>query len=67
MATEFGADFKVLEHSRGQSAVEFLLRRPSSGDFVEALCRFVRDGVDMVTAVEAAESAVRTWEAAGRP
>lgn len=55
MATEFGVDFRVLEHlrgypeelrryanlmkqshPRGQSAVEFLLRRPSSGDFVEA-------------------------------
>ena len=44
-------------HPRGRSAVEFLLRRPSSGDFVEAVCRFVRDGVDVVTAVEAAESA----------
>ncbi len=44
-------------HPRGRSAVDFLLGRPSSGDFVEVICRFVRDGVDVVTAVEAAEAA----------
>lgn len=44
-------------HPRGQSAVEFLLKRPSSGDFVEAVCRFVRDGVEIVSSVEAAELA----------
>lgn len=43
-------------HPRGQSAVAFLLGRPPSGDFVEAVCRFVRDGVDVVSAVEAAEA-----------
>lgn len=41
-------------HPRGQSAVDFLLRQPSGGDFVEAVCRFVRDGVEVVSAVEAA-------------
>ena len=51
------ANLMKQSHPRGQSAVEFLLKRPSSGDFVEAVCRFVRDGVDVVTAVEAAESA----------
>lgn len=42
-------------HPRGQSAVEFLLKRPSTGDFVEVVCRLVRDGVEIVNAVEAAE------------
>ena len=41
-------------HPRGQSAVEFLLKRPASGDFVEAVCRLVQDGVEIVSAVEAA-------------
>ena len=44
-------------HPRGMSAVEFLLKRPPSGDFVEAIARLVRDGVEIVTAVEAAEMA----------
>ncbi len=44
-------------HPRGVSAVEFLLKRPQTGDFVEAICRFVRDGEEIVTAVEAAELA----------
>lgn len=39
---------------RGTSAVEFLLKRPPAGEFVEAIARAVRDGVDIVTAVEAA-------------
>lgn len=41
-------------HPRGQSAVEFLLKRPASGDFVEAVCRLVQDGVEIVSTVEAA-------------
>jgi len=41
-------------HPRGQSAVEFLLKRPASGDFVEAVCRLVQDGVEIISAVEAA-------------
>ena len=57
---------------RGRSAVEFLLGRPPSGDFVEAIARAVRDGVEIVTAVEAAELAGLTPPAflkdlAGRP
>jgi hypothetical protein len=44
-------------HPRGQSAVELLLNRPGSGDFVEAVCRYVRDGVEIITAVAAAETA----------
>ena len=44
-------------HPRGQSAVEFLLKRPASGDFVEAVCRLVQDGVEIVSAVEAADLA----------
>jgi hypothetical protein len=47
-------------HPRGTSAVEFLLRRPPAGEFVEALARAVRDGVEIVTAVEAAALAKRT-------
>lgn len=42
---------------RGSSAVEFLLKRPPSGEFVEAIARAIRDGVPVVTAVEAAELA----------
>lgn len=42
-------------HPRGVSAVDFLLKRPGSGDFVEAVCRLVRDGEEIVSAVEAAE------------
>lgn len=41
-------------HPRGQSAVEFLLKRPATGDFVEAVCRLVQNGVEIVSAVEAA-------------
>ncbi|HXF82676.1 MAG TPA: hypothetical protein VNN19_07990 [bacterium] len=41
-------------HPRGTSAVEFLLKRPPSGEFIEALARAVQDGVEIVTAVEAA-------------
>lgn len=44
-------------HPRGQSAVEFLLKRPASGDFVEAVCRLVHAGVEIVSAVEAADLA----------
>jgi hypothetical protein len=44
-------------HPRGRSAVEFLLSRPAAGDFVEAVCRYVRDGVPIITAVGAAEAA----------
>ncbi len=43
-------------HPRGISAVEFLLKRPTSPDgFVEAICRLVRDGEDILSAVEAAD------------
>lgn len=42
---------------RGTSAVEFLLKRPPAGEFVEAIARAVRDGIGIVTAVEAAELA----------
>lgn len=43
---------------RGMSAVEFLLKRPSSPDgFLETLCRLVRDGETVLSAVEAAELA----------
>ena len=43
---------------RGISAVEFLLKRPSSPDgFLETLCRLVRDGENVLSAVEAAELA----------
>jgi len=42
---------------RGVSAVEFVLRRPPSGDFVEAIARAVRAGEEVVTAVGAAEMA----------
>lgn len=43
---------------RGMSAVEFLLKRPSSRDgFLETLCRLVRDGETVLSAVEAAELA----------
>ncbi len=45
---------------RGISAVEFLLKRPPSPDgFVEAICRFVRDGVDILTKVEVSTRAGR--------
>lgn len=44
-------------HPRGQSAVEFLLKRPPTGDFVEAVCRLVQDGVEILSAVEAADLA----------
>lgn len=45
-------------HPRGMSAVEFLLSRPASADgFLEALCRLVRDGEPILTAVEAAGQA----------
>jgi hypothetical protein len=44
-------------HPRGQSAVGFLLGRPGAGDFVETVCRYVRDGIEILTAVEAAEAA----------
>jgi len=44
-------------HPRGQSAVEFLLKRPSTGDFVEAVCLLVQDGVEILSAVEAADLA----------
>lgn len=59
-------------HPRGQSAVEFLRKRPASGDFVEAVCRLVQDGVEIVSAVEAADLAgvsPRTFldEVASRP
>ena len=43
---------------RGMSAVEFLLKRPSSLDgFLETLCRLVRDGENVLSAVEASELA----------
>ncbi len=43
-------------HPRGTSAVEFLLKRPVAPDgFVEAICRLVRDGEDILSAVEVAE------------
>lgn len=43
---------------RGMSAVEFLLKRPSSPDgFLETLCRLVRDGENVLSAVEASELA----------
>jgi len=43
-------------HPHGRTAVEFFLSRPTADDsFVAALCRFVRDGEDVVTVVEAAE------------
>jgi len=36
--------------------VECLLKRPPSPDgFIEALCRLVRDGVDVLTGVEVAQ------------
>lgn len=60
-------------HPRGISAVEFLLRRPGSADgFVETICRLVRDGVEIFSAVEAAEAAgvppkVFLEEVASRP
>lgn len=43
-------------HPRGISAVEFLLKRPAAPDgFVETVARLVRDGEEIVSAVEAAE------------
>ncbi len=43
-------------HPRGLSAAQFLLTRAGAGEgFLEAVCRLVSDGVDVVTAVEAAE------------
>jgi hypothetical protein len=45
-------------HPRGVSAVAFLLGRPTSADgFLETLCRLVRDGENIVTAVEAGDLA----------
>jgi uncharacterized protein (UPF0261 family) len=43
-------------HPQGRTAAQFFLDRPVAEDsFVAALCRFVRDGEDVVTVVEAAE------------
>lgn len=45
-------------HPRGMSAVEFLLGRAGAQDgFLEAICRLVKGGESLVTAVEAAELA----------
>lgn len=45
-------------HPRGMSAVEFLLGRASAQDgFLETICRMVKGGESLVTAVEAAELA----------
>ncbi|HET6781124.1 MAG TPA: hypothetical protein VFH67_03410 [bacterium] len=45
-------------HPRGMSAVEFLLKRPSAADdFVAQVCRLVRDGEEVMSVVEAAETA----------
>lgn len=45
-------------HPRGMSAVAFLLKRPSaSDDFVEAVCRLVRDGEEIINVVAAADLA----------
>ncbi len=44
-------------HPRGRSAVALLLSRPAPEGFVETICRYVRDGVAIVTAVGAAEAA----------
>lgn len=53
-------------HPRGRSAAEFLLTRAGAGDgFLEAVCRLVTEGVDVVTAVEAAEMAGLPPAAAG--
>lgn len=42
-------------HPRGLSAAAFLLARAGGGEgFLEAVCRLVTDGADVVTAVEAA-------------
>ncbi len=60
-------------HPHGISAVEFLLKRPPSPDgFLEALCRFVQDRVNILTGVEVAARLQRTPAAflddlAGRP
>lgn len=51
-------------HPRGVSAVEFLLKRPQAPDgFVEAISRFVRDGVDILTGVEIAARLGRSPQA----
>jgi hypothetical protein len=51
-------------HPRGISAVEFLLKRPQAPDgFLEATCRFVRDGVDILTGVEVAPRVGRSPQA----
>lgn len=45
-------------HPRGMSAVEFLLKRPpAQDDFVDAVCRLVRDGEEIFNVVEAADAA----------
>src|SRR2546425_11995275 len=45
-------------HPRGMSAVEFLLGRAGAQDgFLETICRMVRAGETVVTAVEAADLA----------
>jgi len=44
-------------HPRGRSAVDHLLRGPHAAGFVETVAALVRDGEDVVSAVEAAEMA----------
>jgi hypothetical protein len=46
----------AVKQAHGRSAVDLFLSRPAPPDsFLAALCRAVRDGQDVVTAVEAAE------------
>jgi hypothetical protein len=53
-------------HPRGLSAAEFLLSRAGAREgFLEAVCRLVADGIDVVTAVEAAEMVGLPLAAAG--
>jgi len=43
-------------HPRGMSALDFVLRRPAASDsLIAAVCRFVADGEEILSAVEAAE------------
>lgn len=43
-------------HPRGMSALDFVLRRPAASDsFVAAVCREIAAGVEVLSAVEAAE------------
>lgn len=45
-------------HPRGMSAVEFLLKRPPApDDFVVVVCALVRDGVEIINVVAAADAA----------